>query len=179
MAAIPCKVAWGFRAVSVATGLLLLGATASLRAQTLETIRNDVREGPSPAPAASSPSQSSASRNSCGDADNDSPLDELKEDIFLYFAKMAGMALSSPIWVPHFLLNDNYNFVDYHQFPYDDTTDPPETFPFAVRLDADYVGAFDNLDRINGHLLISTGYEYTDIGSVHWNGLIGGVRLWF
>ena len=24
-----------------------------------------------------------------------------------------------------------------------------------------------------------TGYEYTDIGSVHWNGLIGGVRLWF
>ena len=24
-----------------------------------------------------------------------------------------------------------------------------------------------------------TGYEYTDIGSVHWNGLIGGMRLWF
>ena len=24
-----------------------------------------------------------------------------------------------------------------------------------------------------------TGYEYTDIGRTHWNGLIGGVRLWF
>ena len=24
-----------------------------------------------------------------------------------------------------------------------------------------------------------TGYEYTDIGRTHWNGHIGGVRLWF
>ena len=169
-------------------------------------------------------------------------------------------------------------------------TSPPETFPFAIRFDADYVDAFDNLDRVNGHVLISTasrfefdaraqylaerladgghdqlwngdcnvtfrfaqcdlgqfrlglgmnwlsdpaetdlgfnftygadiypanpwvfstvldagtlghaglfrfrttagvvyksvevytGYEYTDIGTVHWNGLIGGLRLWF
>jgi hypothetical protein len=25
----------------------------------------------------------------------------------------------------------------------------------------------------------SVGYEYTDIGRAHWNGLIGGLRLWF
>jgi len=43
-----------------------------------------------------------------------------------------------------------------HQFPYDDTTQTPETFPFALRFDADYVDAFDNLDRFNGHMLIST-----------------------
>jgi hypothetical protein len=24
-----------------------------------------------------------------------------------------------------------------------------------------------------------TGYEYTDIERTHWNGLIGGVRVWF
>jgi hypothetical protein len=23
------------------------------------------------------------------------------------------------------------------------------------------------------------GYEYTDIGRAHWNGLVGGLRLWF
>ncbi len=288
MAAIPCKVARVFRAVSVvAAGLFLLGATTSLHAQTLETIRNDVRE---PVPAASSTPQSSNSRSSRGDSDDDSPFDELKSDLFFFGAKVVGMAVSSPIWVPHFLLNDNYNFVDFQQFPYDDTTNPPETFPFAVRFDVDYVDAFDSLDRINGHLLISTasrfefdtrfqylterlaggqkdklwtgdcnvtyrfaqsefaqfraglginwlndptqtdlgfnftygadvfpakpwvlsavldagtlghaglfrfrttagmiyrsvevytGYEYADIGSVHWNGLIGGVRLWF
>jgi hypothetical protein len=28
-------------------------------------------------------------------------------------------------------------------------------------------------------LELYTGYEYTDIGRTHWNGLIGGVRLWF
>ena len=291
MALIPCKVAWAFCAVFVvAVGLLLLGTTGSLHAEegTLQSIRNDVHEAP-PAPAASSPPQSSSSR-SCGDSDDDSPFEELKSDVFLFGAKVVGLAVSSPIWVPHCLLNDNYDFVDLHQFPYDDTANPPETFPFVVRLDADYVEAFDNLDRINGHLLISTasrfefdarfqhlgerladgeedqlwtgdcnvtyrfaqsereqfraglginwlneptqtdlgfnftygtdffpakpwvlsavldagtlghaglfrfrttagvvyrsvelytGYEFTDIGSVHWNGLIGGVRLWF
>jgi hypothetical protein len=286
MAAIECKVAWVLRAVAIvaAAGLLLFGAVASLHAQTLDTIRNEVREAP--APAASSSSKSSSSHSSGGDCDDDSPWG----DLYLYLAEVAGEAVSSPIWVPHFLLKDNYGFADLHQFPYDDTTDPPETFPFAIRFDADYVEAFDNLDRINGHLLISTasrfefdarfqhlaerladggqdqlwtgdcnvtyrfaqsdfaqfraglginwlndptqtdlgfnftygadifparpwvlsavldagtlghaglfrfrttagvvyrsvevytGYEYSDIGSVHWNGLIGGVRLWF
>ena len=158
MAAIPRKVAWAFRAVFVvvAAGLLLLGTTPSLHGQTLETIRSDVRE---PTPAASSTPQSSNSRSSGGDADDDSPFGELKSDLFFFGAKVVGMAVSSPIWLPHFLLNDNYDFVDFHQFPYDDTTNPPETFPFAVRLDADYVDAFDNLDRLNGHLLDQHGIE--------------------
>ena len=287
MAAIPRQVAGVLGAVSIvaATGLLLLGTTASLPAQTLQTIRSDVRDPP-PSP----PAPQSSNSRSCGDSDDDSPLDELKGFAFLYFAELAGRAVLSPIWVPHYLLNDNYNFLDFHQFPYDDTANPPETFPFAIRFDADYVAAFDNLDRINGHVLISTasrieidarfqhlaehlgdgtqdqlwtgdcnvtyrfaqnermqfraglginwmndatetdvgfnftygadffparpwvfsavldagtlghaglfrfrttagviyrsvelytGYEYTDIGAVHWNGLIGGVRLWF
>ena len=286
MAAISRQVASILRAVSiVAAAGLLLGTTASLPAQTLETIRSGVRDPPPP-----SPSQSSTSHSSSRDSDDDSPFDDLKGCLFLYCAEMAGRALSFPIWVPHYLLNDNYNFIDFHQFPYDDTTSPPETFPFAIRFDADYVAAFDNIDRINGHVLISTasrfeidarfqhlaehpgdgtqdqlwtgdcnvtyrfaqnervqfraglglnwmndaaetdvgfnftygadflpakpwvfsavldagtlghaglfrfrttagviyrsvelytGYEYTDIGAEHWNGLIGGVRLWF
>ena len=50
MAAIPCRVAWVFRAVSVvAAGLLLLGTTHRfMPEQTLQSIRNDVRDGPPP-----------------------------------------------------------------------------------------------------------------------------------
>ena len=48
--------------------------------------------------------------------------------------------------------DDFWHPADLYQFPYDDTTYPVETFPFAIRFDADYVDAFDNLDRINGHL---------------------------
>ena len=41
------------------------------------------------------------------------------------------------------------------------TTRPTlRTFPFALRFDADYVEAFDNLDRINGHLLVSTASRF-------------------
>ncbi|MGA2253775.1 MAG: hypothetical protein ABSG53_03865 [Thermoguttaceae bacterium] len=296
MAAIPCKVACVFRGVSamVASGLLLLGTTASLHAQTLESIRNDVRDGPPPGPASSplanltpqTPSQPSNNGTDPGSTDPDNSFGWL-----LLGAAAVGAAVVAPIWVPITLCDDNYSRPAYlHQFPYDDTTNPPETFPFAIRFDADYVDAFDNLDRFNGHLLISTasrfefdsrfqhlaerlsdegedqlwmgdcnvtyrfaqsdfgqfraglgvnwlndstqtdlgfnftygadlfpaklwvfsavldagtlghagllrfrttagvvyrsvelysGYEYTDIGSVHWNGLIGGVRLWF
>ncbi len=159
MAAIPCKAAWVFRAVSVAAaGLLLLGATASLNAQTLETIRNDVREGPPPSPAASPPPQSSTSQSS----DDGSALDgDTKFDLFLLGVGAAGLTVTAPIWVPIKLSGDDYSHpADLHQFPYDDTTYPPETFPFALRFDADYVDAFDNLARINGHLLISTASRF-------------------
>ena len=295
MGVIPCKVAWAFHAVSVtlAAGLLLLGTAASLHAQdgTLQSIRNDVRDGPPPSSAASPSAQSSTPQSSSGSSDNSSLDDDTKSNLSLGGLIVAGVTVAAPIWVPNMLCGDNLAHpADLHQFPYDDTTDPPETFPFVVRLDADYVEAFDNLDRINGHLLISTasrfefdarfqhlaerlsdggqdqlwtgdcnvtycfaqnefaqfraglginwlndptqtdvgfnftygadiflakplvlsavldagtlghaglfrfrttagvvyrsvefytGYEYTDIGTVHWNGLIGGVRLWF
>jgi len=162
MLVIPCKVRT-IRVVSIAVAATvgLLQATALLHAQTLETIRNDVREAPPPAPAASSNSQSSNSQSSGGDSDGDSPLDELKGDLFALGATVVGTAISSPIWLPHSLLNDDYRQSPYlHQFPYDDTSNPPETFPFTVRLDADYVEAFDNLDRFNGHLLISTASRF-------------------
>jgi hypothetical protein len=276
-----------------ATGLLLLGTTQPLHAQTgtLQSIRNDVRDGPPPSPASPASTPSSSNQSSSDNSD-DSPtdLDTLLGEYFVG-AILVGGVVTSPIWVPHVLLDDNFaKSADLHQFPYDDTTYPAETFPFALRFDADYVDGFDNLDRFNGHLLVSTasrlefdarcqhlserlagggedqlwngdcnltwrfaqsdhaqfraglgmnwlndpaetnigfnftygadlflarpfvlsavldagtlghaglfrfrttagviyrsvelysGYEYTDIGTVHWNGLVGGVRLWF
>lgn len=291
MAVIPCKVTGRFRTVCVAVTAVLLmhGTAASADAQegTLQSIRSDVRDGPPPGPA--SPAAASPSANAA--ADPNAPTDNEQLGLFIAGAVAVGGAFSSPIWLPKALCDDDYSHpAELHQFPYDDTTNPPQTFPFAIRFDADYVDAFDNLDRINGHLLISTasrfefdtrfqhlaerlayggqdqlwngdcnltyrfaqcdfgqfrmglginwlndpsqtdlgfnftygadiypvkpwvfsavldagtlghaglfrfrttagvvyrsvelysGYEYTDIGSVHWNGLIGGLRLWF
>jgi hypothetical protein len=285
------KAVCGVSIAGIAT-LWLIGAAAPLHAQALETIRNDVREAPPPAPpAASTPPQSETPQTYSGGSDYSLLDEETKSNLFLGGVIVAGATVSAPIWLPHYLMGDDYSRPAYlHQFPYDDTTTPPESFSVAARFDADYVAAFDNLDRINGHLLLSTasrfeidtrfqhlaerlpnggqdqlwtgdcnvtfriaqgeaaqfraglginwlndpsqtdlgfnftygadlfparpwvlstvidagtlghaglfrfrttagvvyrsvelysGYEYTDIGRVHWNGLIGGVRLWF
>ncbi len=296
MPAISCGVARVFPWFSVvAAAALLLATTASLDAQTgtLQSIRNDVRDGPPPSPAASSPPESSASSTPQSTSNSDNSLldSDTEGDLFLAGLVVAGAAVTAPVWAPFAITHDDFwHPADLYQFPYDDTTYPVETFPFAIRFDADYVNAFDNLDRINGHLLISTasrfefdtrfqhlaerlagggedqlwngdcnvtirfaqsdfaqfrmglgfnwlndpartdlgfnftygadifpakpwilssvldagtlghaglfrfrstvgvihkslevytGYEYTDIGTVHWNGLVGGVRLWF
>jgi hypothetical protein len=274
---------------------VMLAIASPLRAQTgtLQSIRNDVNNGPPPGPSSSS---SGATGLSAAPATSDDPAQNTNADdtelLWLAAEVVAiGGAVTSPIWLPRALSDDDYSRPAYlNQFPYDDTASPRETFPFAIRFDADYVDAFDNLDRINGHLLISTatrfeldtraqylserladgsldklwngdcnvtfrfaqtdraqvraglginwlndstqtdlgfnfiygadffpakpwvfsavadagtlgharlfrfrttvgavyrsvevytGYEYTDIGSVHWNGLVSGLRLWF
>ena len=297
MAVIPCKVAWVFHAafVVVAVSLFLFGTTASLHAQggSLETIRKDVQEGPppvsSPSPSPSPPQQSPTPRHSYDGTDN-TATDDPTFGLLVGGAAVVGGTLTAPIWLPIKLSDDDYSQPAYlPRYPYEEPSRPPERL-FAARFDADYVDAFDNLDRINGHLLISTasrfefdarfqhlderlaeggkdqlwtgdcnvtyrfaqskcaqfrtglginwlnaptqtdlgfnftygadifparpwvlsavmdagtlghaglfrfrttvgviyqrvelfsGYEYTDIGRVHWNGLIGGVRLWF
>jgi hypothetical protein len=274
--------------------LWLLASTLTLDAQALQSIRNDVQNGPPPSPSqASSNSSPQSTSNQSSNTDPDTAAAESNAEFGLILggALVGAAAALSPIWVPMIITDDHpFQRAELHQFPYDDTTNPPQTFPFAIRVDADYVEAFDNLDRINGHLLISTasrfefdarfqhlaerladgsqdqlwngdcnityrfaqcdfcqfrmglgmnwlydpsetnlgfnftygadiypmkpwvfstvldagtlghaglfrarttagvvyrsvelytGYEYTDIGSVHWNGLIGGVRLWF
>jgi hypothetical protein len=282
----------------------LMASVAPLHAQqsTLDTIRSDVRQGPPPSPAASAaPAASSNSNASSSNASSD-PADDgtqqLDGGLLVAGAIGAGLVVSSPFWVPHSLLDDNYSIPQYFpDYPYDNTSgymvdqvSPVPSRSFAVRLDADYVEAFDHLDLINGHILVSTasrfefdarvqhlgesvagdqedelwigdcnvmfrfaessfaefraglgfnwlndpretdlgfnfsygidvfpvqplifstvldagtlghaglfrfratagvaykrlefytGYEYTDIGRTHWNGLIGGVRLWF
>jgi hypothetical protein len=271
----------------------LIAETAPLPAQTLESIRGNVQNASPPSPAASAPAantSSSSSTNANGSSDG-STADDISVGWYLLGAAAVGTAAIAPIYVPIMLSGEDYSQPDYlHQFPYDDTTNPREAFPFAIRFDADYVDDFDNLARFNGHVLFSTasrwefdarfqhmaeqlpggeqdqlwtgdcnvtyrfaqcnfgqfraglginwlndpgqtdlgfnftygadiyparpwvfstvldagtlghaglfrirttvgmiyrsvelytGYEYSDIGSVHWNGLIGGVRLWF
>ena len=76
----------------------------------------------------------------------------------------AGLVVSSPFWVPQTLLDDNYSRPEYFaRYPKAktpgylvDPRSPVLTQSLAVRLDADYVEAFDHLDLINGHILIST-----------------------
>jgi hypothetical protein len=263
----------------------------------LDTIRSDVRQGPPPSPPSAPAPAPSSNANSSAE-----PVDQQTQDaensLFLAGVIGAGAVVTSPFWVPHSLLGDDFSTKEsFSRYPYASTSGylvdpgtPVPTSPFAVRLDADYVEAFDNLDLINGHILVSTvsridvdariqhlgeltpsgpndeiwigdfnvmfrfgqasfaefrtglginwlndptqtdlgfnftygvdvfpvkpfilsavmdagtlghaglfrfrstagvaykrlefytGYEYTDIGRTHWNGLIGGVRLWF
>ena len=62
---------------------------------------------------------------------------------------------------------------------------PVKPFIFSTVMDAGTLG-HAGLFRFRStagvaykRLEFYTGYEYTDIGRTHWNGLIGGVRLWF
>ena len=115
--------------MAAATGLLLLATTKSLHAQTgtLEMIRSDVRDGQPSAPAGSSPTQSSNSRSSSGGSDDDSPFDELKADVSLH-RENGRLSRLVAKWVPIFFLDDNFNFVNLHQFPYDETPAPQKPF---------------------------------------------------
>jgi len=130
---------------------------------TLGTIRQDVREGASSPPAAAAPSNGSET-NKPPSASNGA---DQGTDASLLFATLigAGIAASSPLWVPHALLQDD-SFTSngyFPHFPYDGapryikTTGPSaETKPFAIRLDLEYVEAFDHLDLYGGHLLVET-----------------------
>jgi hypothetical protein len=125
MVAIRCRTA-----VAILAGLLL-AATLPVHADTdtVNTIRNDVRD----APPSTSTSQSSNSKLSSGDCDDDSPLDELKAGLFFYFLKMVGMAAASPIWVPHYIVGDDFREpAELRQFPYDDTSIPVTSSPTSA-----------------------------------------------
>ena len=97
MVTIPGKVA-GPSAVSLALAafLLLLGAAVSLHAQegTLQSIRNDVREGPPPSQSSSSP-QSSTPQSSSNGSDN-SGLDDDPKTLFLAGVIVVGGAVTAP-----------------------------------------------------------------------------------
>ena len=132
---IPCSVG-AFRTASVVVAILcLLGPAPSVHAQegTLQSIRNDVREGPPPSPAASSPPQSSTPQSTnSGDSSLDS---DTESNLFLAGAVVVGGLVTAPIWVPITLSGDDYSHPAYlHQFPYDDTTNPPRNIPLRGPL---------------------------------------------
>ncbi len=144
---------------AVASALVFaFAATVNGQQSSLDTIRSDVRNTPPPQPANNS-SQSSGS-STASDAAGDL-LDELGiTEIGAYL--FAGVA-TAPFWGPHVAMDDDFSNRDYFpHYPYDHTRGylmdeaGPSNRWCALRLDADYVEAFDHLDLVNGHLLLST-----------------------
>jgi hypothetical protein len=120
-------------------------------------MREDVRQGPPPSP----PSGSAPDIKCQTDGDG--------SDGFNLFALPAalwgvGVVATSPIWVPQGWLQDNFTNPGYfHRFPYDGASgylttidSSPDTKPWAVRMDVEYLDTFDRLDNLGGHLLVDT-----------------------
>ena len=77
--------------------------------------------------------------------------------------KLIAIAVTSPIWAPMYVLNENYRKGYYFsEFPYADSTGYmlpevyPNTLPWSLRLRTDYSTNFDRLDNFSGQLLFET-----------------------
>jgi len=144
----------------------------------LDLIRSDVRS----APPQSEPERSPRRRHH-GDHDEPSFYGEFYGDFLMF-------AFTSPFWGPHAALDDDFdNQLLFPRFPYDNTLGYMDVAPWAsrprrwsVRLRADYGDAFGGLQRVGGHLLLSTAARWgLDTEMTHlWERLPGGERdeLW-
>jgi hypothetical protein len=158
---------WG-QGVSIIL-VFILFAAAPARAQdgALGTIRQDVRDGPphSPAPPEAPREEShGGSSSSNSSSPSDDPFAELYGGMFMGAAYLTGYAITSPIWVPHALMNDDFGTCGYfRRFPYDGASGyittcelPPQTRPWSARFSVDHVETFNNLENTGGRLLVST-----------------------
>ena len=149
-------------------------STAVAQDGTLPTIRQDVCEG---APSSSAPARPPSSDGPTKNTDqNDSPWSDLlgfvlsDGSVFVGTAILAGAVVTSPIWVPKALTgDDDFSSSGYFPpFPYDNLPGyvqsrdgAARTKPWSVRLDAEYVETFDQLDNvIGGHLLVDTASRF-------------------
>jgi hypothetical protein len=146
----------------------MAGAMSAAEAQqgTLDTIRQDVRQGPPPGPAHPSDDRSCPATSSNGNSDPDSSSS--LSDFFgalLCSPLAAGVAVTSPIWGPHSLLGDDFSIPGHFpQYPYDDplpgyivkNDGNPNVRDWACRFEARAMETFDHLESVGGHLLVST-----------------------
>jgi hypothetical protein len=130
---------------------------------TVQTIRTDVRDG---TPSSPSPPQSSASQRENNPGDG-STLSDLEDNEFLAVVIGAGVAVTSPLWVPWLVLDDKFSDSGYFlRYPYEFNDGyirkhpSPDASPLAVRLDVEYDATFDRLDDLAGHVLISTASRF-------------------
>ena len=117
-------------------------SVAPLQAQqsTLDTIRSDVRQGPPPSPTASPAPAASTSSNASSEPVSDD-TQQVEGGLLVAGVLGAGLVVSSPFWVPHTLLDDNYSIPQYFpDYPYDNTSgymvdqvSPVPSRSFAVR----------------------------------------------
>jgi hypothetical protein len=160
----PGRFAW---AISAAALVLTCGIAFPAAGQdgTLETIRQDVRDGVPQAPAAPAPQQNS--HNSSGNYDwSDPAVAEAGEALGTAAVLSAAAAVVTPFVGPMVLLDDkitkNGHFLCY---PYDPAGSdgyieqnalPGLTRPWSARVDVEYVETFDQLENMGGHLLLDT-----------------------
>lgn len=176
---------WLSRGVFMAAVFVgVLGLSALAQEGMLQTIREDVRGSTPPSPAPPPPPDCSADNTpdeSCdyfgwtdypyGDCGQNGTRGEVSAEgtndgsVYLGCLMGVGAIATSPIWVPHALLGDDFRDpgVFFHNFPYDGAPcyasaidGKSRTRPFAVRLGIDYLDTFDRLDSISGRLLVET-----------------------
>jgi len=152
-------------------GAILVVATAISGASGdgwLDDIREDVRDpGPDSTPP---PKKKKKKRHDDGshfhfhfhDCDDDDDEDSGLYDIVGWFA---AYCITSPIWGPHCAVGDDLSVEGFFpRFPYEGhwpgymRIGVPSTAGrrFAGRFRVDYADNFDDLERIGGHLLVST-----------------------
>ena len=167
-------------------GLVLVSLIASgtvAQQGTLQNLREDVRDGPPPAPPGPPPSPANAGNNPLPDntAGNghvpDWPTDA-NWGWGLLAIGAAGAVAVSPYALPRMAMNDEGFFESsyFEPWPHYDEDGylrsfeiPGVTRPFAVRLDVEYLETFDRLDNLGSHLLIETAPRL-DFGA-SWNHL--------
>jgi len=149
------------RVLPIATAFSLLGGAGY--AQTVDLARQEVRQqdSVSSAPAADPAPSRSSSSSSSNDPDDDSwTLEEMGGMLFL-----AGAAVSSPVWLPAMLLDDNYRVPGFFPpHPYekakgavviaDEIYKPLR--PWAAQVSFAYGNDFDGVARYGGQALVST-----------------------
>ncbi len=152
---------------------LLWPGSASGQDGALQTIRDDVRDGP---PRTSSPAGSSGTNwlQALNNADDGNGSDGGGGDggsslpLFVLgvvgAGVVAGTAVTAPIWVPITVLGDGEKRTAYFpSYPYEDSSGhlmfdnwANNPRPWSVRFDIDYTNSFDRIDSFGGHFLLDT-----------------------
>jgi hypothetical protein len=152
--------------------ILLCGSVLQGQEGTLQTIRDDVRQG---SPGSASPSPAPPSERRTYDPQNES-LDELEYSLFTLAFYGASVVATAPISLPIILLDDDLvPWGGFAQFPYDQTpgyilANDPAIAPrsWAGRLDVEWAESFDQLDQIGAHMLLETATRFgVDLRAKH------------
>ena len=181
------------RVVLVTAAFLFAAATVQAQDGTLQTMRNDVRQGSPSGPPEASPPPEDHPQHHDDSTGQSSSSDDAGGTLGILLAGLvgAGAAVSSPIWIPLGLTADQpfSQSGEFPAFPYASTSgyliDEPTGVPtrnWAGRFDVEYVDTFDRVEKVGGHLLLETTSRFgLDTRAQHLNEkLAGGGRdsLW-
>ena len=159
----PCGSFLLFVASSLGCGCIVTEPSQAFAQQgNLQTIRDDVRNGPPPSPPSSgSPAGSSAS-NAVGDVINDTLADNDGIAELAVAGVIAGAVAASPFFGPRRGVGGAGGERFFHHYPYQDNSGYMPIFElqdeksWAVQVEADYSNNFDRMDSVGGSVLFET-----------------------